>query len=341
RIRRARRRDGHSRLAVPARRARHPGVEHRLHRHRGRAARAQHRSRHRARCAALRRARERHLDARPRPVSLPAGARRELDADDPGARPALHRGGRPHSRTLERTEEGRTVPQTGGAGVNTFVATRDRLSLGPRHVAVLGMVLGVLAFCLTLPPLETHAVWVPALVGLVAAACGIWAVSRGVGRLGWGAIVIGVIGIGLGTLATRSSTTHLDQVVSWGALVASTLAWATPLCYAAVGGMFSERSGVVNGDLNLMIWLSFLLLVVASIVLFRTPIGLRLRAVGEHPRAAETVGISVYATRFAAVTLSGMLAALGGAYLSVGFVGSFNEGMTNGRGYIALAAVIF
>ena len=90
-----------------------------------------------------------------------------------------------------------------------------------------------------------------------------------------------------------------------------------------------------------MIWLSFVLLIVAWFVLFRTSIGLRLRAVGEHPRAAETVGISVYKTRYVAVVVSGILAALGGAYLSIGFVGSFNEGMTNGRGFIALAAVIF
>jgi general nucleoside transport system permease protein len=97
----------------------------------------------------------------------------------------------------------------------------------------------------------------------------------------------------------------------------------------------------VIGHLNLMVWLSFLLLVVAYVVMFRSPIGLRLRAVGEHPRAADTVGISVYTTRYVAVVVSGMLAALGGAYLSIGFLGSFNENMTAGRGFIALAALIF
>jgi ABC-type uncharacterized transport system permease subunit len=331
--------------------------------------------------------------------------------------------------------------------VSAVAATMQRVRRGPREVAWLGVLLGILAFFFALPPVDARGVWVPLLVGLLGAACGIWSVTRGVGRLAWGAIAVGLIGIVLGVLATNSSETHLHIVVSWGALVASTLVWATPLTFAAIGGMFSERSGVVNvglegmmlagaffgvlgadkfnswemgvltaavaggcfallhaffaihlradqivggiainflalgvtgyffiqiygdngspgnlpripnvnipglkhvtflgdaiGQLNLMTWLSFVLLIVAYVVMFRTPIGLRIRAVGEHPRAAETVGINVYLTRYLSVVLSGILSALGGAYLAVGFLGSFNENMTAGRGFIALAALIF
>src|SRR4029079_12364552 len=77
-----------------------------------------------------------------------------------------------------------------------------------------------------------------------------------------------------------------------------------------------------------------------AVFLFRTPAGLRLRSVGEHPRAAETVGLSVIRTRYLAVVASGVLAALGGAYLSIGFLGSVNQNLTAGRGYIALAVVL-
>jgi general nucleoside transport system permease protein len=323
-------------------------------------------------------------------------------------------------------------------------AVAERLAWRPttHTLAVAGIVLGLFAFWLTLPPLSARAAWWPALIGLVAIAAGIWAVTRGVGRVGWGAVAAGLVGIFLGVLSTRASEGNLDAVVVWSALLSATLVWATPLTFAAIGGMFSERSGVVNiglegmmlsgaffgalgadkfsswpmgllcaavagggfalvhafmaihlradqivsgfainflalgvtgyffiqvygengtpgdipripempkleflgkvfGHLNVMIWASFVLLIVAHITLFKTPIGLRIRSVGEHPRAADTVGISVYATRYGAVVLSGVLAALGGAYLSIGYLGSFSENMTAGRGYIALAAVIF
>ncbi len=97
----------------------------------------------------------------------------------------------------------------------------------------------------------------------------------------------------------------------------------------------------VFGSLSLLVWIMFAVVVLAYVVLFKTTIGLRVRSVGEHPRAADAVGISVYRIRYAAVIVSGMLAALGGAFLSIGFVGTFAENMTSGRGFIALAAVIF
>jgi simple sugar transport system permease protein len=97
----------------------------------------------------------------------------------------------------------------------------------------------------------------------------------------------------------------------------------------------------VFGDLNLLVWLMFVAVILTYVVLFKTAIGLRIRSVGEHPRAADTVGISVYGIRYAAVIISGILAALGGAFLSIGFTGTFEKNMTAGRGFIALAAVIF
>jgi simple sugar transport system permease protein len=250
---------------------------------------------------------------------------------------------------------------------------------------------------------------------------GVWTIARGRRRLGWGAFAAGLLGIGLGVLATYSSTDNLNQAFN-ATLVAQTFGLATPLIFGAMAGIFSERSGVVNiglegmmlmgafwgiygadkggswvvgqivggtgvnllsvgitgyffvqlyhnapvpngvpllpdvnlpgmgnfldgaiGNLSILTWAGFALVIVTYLVLFKTPIGLRIRACGEHPRAADTVGINVYAIRYSCVVLSGILVAIGGVYLSEGPQGNgtFIFNMSNGQGFIALAAVIF
>lgn len=88
-------------------------------------------------------------------------------------------------------------------------------------------------------------------------------------------------------------------------------------------------------------YVAILLVFVLQFGLFRTRWGLRSRAVGEHPSAADTVGINVYRTRYVNVLIGGALAGLAGAFLSLEAVGSFERGMTNGRGFVALAVMIF
>ncbi|MBI3637354.1 MAG: ABC transporter permease [Candidatus Rokubacteria bacterium] len=99
--------------------------------------------------------------------------------------------------------------------------------------------------------------------------------------------------------------------------------------------------GDAIGKQSSIVWATVALLVVMHLFLFRTVAGLRLRAVGEHPRAAETVGIDVRRIRYAAVVAGGALAAIGGAYLSLSVAHGFTDGMTGGRGFIGLAAMIF
>lgn len=92
---------------------------------------------------------------------------------------------------------------------------------------------------------------------------------------------------------------------------------------------------------NIFVYAMLALIVLLHVALFRSRWGLRVRAVGEHPRAADTVGINVLRVRYRSVILGGMVAGLGGAYFTLGSVGRFDENMTGGRGFIALAAMIF
>ncbi len=331
--------------------------------------------------------------------------------------------------------------------MSTTVAAGRQLAISARTAAWAGIVLGVLAAYVALPPLLIRTPAVSLVLAAAGVSAGVYATRQGEKRLGWIAVVIAVLGAILGVIAAKSGETNLDRVFVWSALVAGMLRYATPLIFGAMGGILSERSGVINiglegmmligaffgifgsdllgswvlgvvvgvaagaliglvhafvsiqlradqvvsgtginflaigitgyifiyhygdqgtpsdisrapnvtlplvedipfigeaiGQMNVLTWAALLLVPILSVYLFRTRGGLRLRSVGEKPRAADSLGLPVLRTRYLAVTASGALAALGGVFLSIGLLGSFNEQMTAGRGFIALAAVIF
>jgi general nucleoside transport system permease protein len=327
------------------------------------------------------------------------------------------------------------------------VAVAPARAVSPKQAGIAGVVLGALAWVITVPPIEVRGMVPSIVLAIVAAAAGAWSAAGGERKLGFEAIVVALLALAGAAASAKSSVATLETVFTWSALVAATLRYATPLLFGALGGLISESSGVINvglegmmlmgafwgiygadllhswvwgvlagmiaggllallhaffsihlrgnqivsgfginflalgitgyfleyhygpngtpqnistipnvklpliqhvgffgaafGDANLMTWIGIALVPALTFFLFRMRGGLRLRSVGEKPRAADTVGLSVLRIRYLAVVASGMLAALGGAYLSVGFVGSFSNDMTNGRGFIALAAMIF
>jgi general nucleoside transport system permease protein len=328
------------------------------------------------------------------------------------------------------------------------ITTGTGSSAHTKRIGIAALVMAAIAWILTLPPIMTRTVVPSFVLGCLAAVVGAVVLRDPKHRrLGGASVVIGLIAIPLSLAMTNQTAANVREVFTWSAVIASGLTFATPLIFAALGGIISERSGVVNvglegmmlmgcyfgifgadicsswvlgaiigmaaggalgllhayfsitlranqvvsgiainllavgltgylfvahygdngtpgtlpqvpnvtlpgidhtaffgaaiGSTNVLTWVGLLLVPVVWWFLFRTRAGLRLRAIGEQPRAASTVGLKVIATRYSAVTMSGVLAGLGGVYLADGFDGSFNFDMTDGRGFIALAAVIF
>ena len=118
------------------------------------------------------------------------------------------------------------------------------------------------------------------------------------------------------------------------------LGWTTDQDWLLVSDIAAVLSGITS-SLSWATLLALTLVPVSIFVLWRTPFGLRIRASGEHPVAADSLGVSVYRMKFTAVVTSGALAGFGGAFIAIEQTGVYREGQVQGRGFIGLATVIF
>lgn len=165
----------------------------------------------------------------------------------------------------------------------------------------------------------------------------------------WLGLIIGVFASGVaGAIhAFWCITLRANQIVAGTAvnlIAAGITAFLIQLIWGQAGATESvERLSNVGfgAGVNVLIPVALLLVPIVHLALFRTRQGLHVLAAGEHPQAAESVGINVTRNRYVAVIMSGVLAGLGGAFLSIGDLSYFTLDMTAGRGFIALAAVIF
>lgn len=178
---------------------------------------------------------------------------------------------------------------------------------------------------------------------------------------GWGGLVSAVVIGGLFgfILAALVVTYRMDQIIAGVVInlfVLGLTSYVSSQVFAEMrhlnnAPVFRSWKIPILGDIpvigpmlfnqNIFVYGALVMVAVSTYYLFHTAGGLRARAVGEHPRAADTLGIDVYWTRYLHVTIGGMIAGFGGAWFTLGSVGRFDENMTGGRGFIGLAAMIF
>lgn len=180
------------------------------------------------------------------------------------------------------------------------------------------------------------------LMGAFAAVAGTW--FSGNPFIG---LLVAILGGALGgtVFAYWAVSLKADQIVAGTAIVLLGLgltSFLTEQIWGQAGGSPPvQRLPTIGAGLNILLPVAFLLVPITHWFLFKTKAGLRVLACGENPAAAESVGINVARYRYAMVIASSVLAAVGGAYLSIGDLSQFSTNMTAGRGFIALAAVIF
>ena len=207
---------------------------------------------------------------------------------------------------------------------------------GVVNIAMEGMMLTG-AFFSVVADLAWHNPWLAALVGIIAG--GLMALIHAVVSIRFRADQI-VSGIAINIFAAGLTLFLVNRI--YGLQDVGHVGQSALLPYVNIPLLDQiPFLGRVLFQQNIVVYAALILLVGVQVVLFRTRLGLRIRAVGEHPQAADTAGINVYAIRYGAVITSGLLSGLAGAFLAIGISNTFVPNMTDGRGYIALAAMIF
>ena len=207
---------------------------------------------------------------------------------------------------------------------------------GVVNIAMEGMML-VGAFFAVYADLHLHNPWLATLVAMLAG--GLMALIHAVVSIRFRADQI-VSGIAINIFAAGLTVYLINRL--YGLQDVGHINQSEALPNVIVPGLSSiPFLGQVFFNQNVIVYVALVLLVLTHVVLFRTRLGLRIRSVGEHPQAADTAGINVFALRYGAVITSGLLSGLAGAFLAIGVSNTFVPNMTDGRGYIALAAMIF
>lgn len=167
--------------------------------------------------------------------------------------------------------------------------------------------------------------------GLVAAIHAVLVIRFKVDQIVSG-VAINIFGTGMTSfISSRYLESNIDLLNNSGTMKVLPIPVLSQI--PIIGPIFFEHTPIV--------YITFVLVAVLHVLIFYTPWGLRTRAVGEHPKAADTLGIDVFMTRYVNVIIGGMIAGIGGAYFTIGSVGRFDQNMTSGKGFIGLAAMIF
>ena len=211
----------------------------------------------------------------------------------------------------------------------TFSERTGVVNIAMEGIMLIGAFFGVMVAA------SSHSAWIGLLAGMVAGGMMSWALAWPAVRLQSDQVILGMA---INLFAAGLTAFLLNTVYGFGGTPIST----PQLPQLTIPGLYSiPFLGAIIGQQHVVVYMMIILVILGHFFLFHTNLGLRMRAVGEHPEAADTVGINVVRIRYLGVIIGGMLSGMAGVYLSIGMLNSFEVNMTDGRGYIALAAMIF